>query len=1035
MLQGQLQSAVFIMQAAYLPVKHRSCFFVFLVFLFSLTACGGGGESADPLEPVLSKVIDNDSNDYEYDVVNIDAEGWAIVGQQGSLYSAQACRNCGARTALADGVLVSFRNTANDQSRQASLSSAGCSQVATFDIAGNLGGGLTHARIAPSQTINQTLQSLLADPAVEYAEPNYILTSQNHVVPNDPRFNQLWGLYNTAQPGTDVNVMEAWHTQTGGDVVVAVIDSGLALSHREFANNVWVNPGEIRNNGIDDDGNGYVDDWRGWDFVNDDNYPLDDNDHGSHVSGTIAAQGDNGIGVVGVNWRAKIMPLKFMNNFGRGTIANAIRAIEYAVANGAKVSNHSWGGTGFSTALSNAIAAANRAGHLVVAAAGNSGNNSDNLPIYPAAYNLPNIISVAATDQNDRLATFSNFGARSVDLGAPGVDIVSTIRNSNYASFSGTSMATPYVTGAAALLLAQNSALTAAQLKAAIMNSVDPIAALNGRSVSGGRLNITQALAQIAPTVNIEVTPATSQLEIGRTLQFTAAGGTAPYSWSVDNPAVANINANGVLTALSAGTVQVTATDANNDSGSSGNITVTTPVISVSPSNQTIAQGQTIQLTASGGTAPYSWSVTDPSIAAINANGLLVGLTGGVTQVTASDANGISGSTQVTVAQLTVSPNSATLAVGQTLQFTATNGVVPYSWSVDNAAVASINATTGLLTATNLGTAQVAVTDNTGRTDSTGNITVVDTPVIAIANTVMGAGDSQTLSAAGGLAPYIWSSSNPSVAGVNANGFVSALAPGVTSIAVTDSMGNSDSTAITVRIVTVEPQLQAMVIGDSVQFSASGGTLPYSWSVSDAAVASIDANGMLTALTQGSVQVTAMDTDGISGTSASIAVNAVTITLSSPGVSVSVGANLQFTASGGSAPYAWTVSDTAVASIDASGLLSGLAAGTVTVIATDANGNTGASALVTVNAVTITVTPNSVDVNRFAWQRFFASGGSAPYTFSLSNPNAGFLNSSTGWYRATGSVGATTTIVVTDAGGNVSESGTITVVNTCFMHC
>jgi uncharacterized protein YjdB len=340
-----------------------------------------------------------------------------------------------------------------------------------------------------------------------------------------------------------------------------------------------------------------------------------------------------------------------------------------------------------------------------------------------------------------------------------------------------------------------------------------------------------------------------------------------------------------------------------------------------------------------------------------------------------------------------------------------------------------------LLTATNLGTAQVAVTDNTGRTDSTGNITVVDTPVIAIANTVMGAGDSQTLSAAGGLAPYIWSSSNPSVASVNANGFVSALAPGVTSIAVTDSMGNSDSTAITVRIVTVEPQLQAMVIGDSVQFSASGGTLPYSWSVSDAAVASIDANGMLTALTQGSVQVTAMDTDGISGTSASIAVNAVTITLSSPGVSVSVGANLQFTASGGSAPYAWTVSDTAVASIDASGLLSGLAAGTVTVIATDANGNTGASALVTVNAVTITVTPNSVDVNRFAWQRFFASGGSAPYTFSLSNPNAGFLNSSTGWYRATGSVGATTTIVVTDAGGNVSESGTITVVNTCFMHC
>ncbi|WP_455210569.1 S8 family serine peptidase, partial [Kaarinaea lacus] len=843
------------------------------------------------------------------------------------------------------------------------------------------------------------------------------------------------GLNNTSQPGADVNVMEAWHTQTGGDVVVAVIDSGLALSHPEFANNVWINPGEIRNNGIDDDGNGYVDDWRGWDFVNNDNYPLDDNDHGSHVSGTIAAQGDNGIGVVGVNWRAKIMPLKFMNNLGRGTIANAISAIEYAVAMGAKVSNHSWGGTGFSTALSNAIAAANRAGHLVIAAAGNSGNNSDNIPIYPAAYNLPNIISVAATDQNDRLATFSNFGTNSVDLGAPGVGIVSTIRNSNYASFNGTSMAVPHVTGAAALLLAQNPALTMAQLKTAIINSVDPIAALNGRSVSGGRLNITQALAQITPAVNIDVTPITRQLEIGQTLQFTAAGGTGPYSWSVDNTVVASINANGVLTALNAGTVQVTATDANGDNGSSGNITVTIPVIGVSPGNPTIAQGQTMQLSANGGAAPYVWSVANPSVAAINANGLLVGLSGGVTQVTATDVSGNSGSTQVTVLQLTVSPNTATLAVGQTLQFTASDGVMPYSWSVDNTAVASINVTTGLLSATNLGTAQVSVTDNTGRTDTTGNITVVDTPVIALSSAVMSVGDTQNLSAAGGLAPYSWSSSNPNVASVNVNGFVSALAAGTTTITVTDSMGNSDTTAITVRSVTVAPQLQAMVVGDTVQFSASGGTVPYTWSVNDVAVATINGNGLLTALAQGSIQVTAIDADGIRGTSASIVVNAVTITVTAPSANVSVGATLQFTASGGSAPYTWSVNDATVASIDASGSLSGLAAGTVTVTATDANGNTGVSALISVSTVSITVTPNTADVNRFAWQRFFANGGTAPYSFSLSNPNAGFLNSSTGWFRATGAVGATTTIVVTDADGNVSESGTVSVVNTCFMHC
>ena len=590
---------------------------------------------------------------------------------------------------------------------------------------------------------------------------------------------------------------------------------------------------------------------------------MDDNDHGSHTSGTIAAQGDNGVGVVGVNWRAKIMPLKFMNNFGRGTIANAIRAIEYAVANGAKVSNHSWGGTGFSTALSNAIAAANRAGHLVVAAAGNSGNNSDNIPIYPAAFNLPNIISVAATDQNDRLATFSNFGSTSVDLGAPGVGIVSTIRNSNYASFNGTSMAVPHVTGAAALLLAQNPALNAAQLKAAIMNSVDPIPALAGRSVSGGRLNIAAALAQITPAVNIDVTPVTGQLEIGQTLQFSATGGTGPYNWFVNNPVTASIDANGVLTALNAGIVQVTATDANGDSGSSGDVTITIPVISVSPGNRSIAQGQTLQLTASGGSAPYNWSVANSLVANITANGLLTAVAGGTTQVTATDVNGISGSTQVTVTQLSVSPDTATLAMGQTQQFTAAGGVTPYSWSVDNTAVASINASTGLLTATNLGTARVSVIDNTGRSDTSGVITVVDTPVISIQNTVMSTGNSQTLSVAGGLAPYSWNSSNPAAASISGSGVVDALATGTTTITVTDSVGNSDTTVITVRNVTLTPQAQALVIGDTVQFTASGGIAPYAWSVNDTTVATIDANGLLTALAQGSVQVSAIDADGI----------------------------------------------------------------------------------------------------------------------------------------------------------------------------
>jgi uncharacterized protein YjdB len=411
-------------------------------------------------------------------------------------------------------------------------------------------------------------------------------------------------------------------------------------------------------------------------------------------------------------------------------------------------------------------------------------------------------------------------------------------------------------------------------------------------------------------------------------------------------------------------------------------------------------------------------------------------VTGGSTQVTATDANGISGSTQITVTQLTVSPDTATLAQGQTLQFTASGGVTPYSWSVDNTAVASINATSGLLTASNLGTAQVSVIDNTGRSDTSGTITVVDTPVIAVQNAVMSAGDSQALSVAGGLAPYSWSSSNMAVANINGNGTVDALSAGTTTITVSDSVGNSDSVVIEVRSITLTPQTQSLVIGETLQFSVSGGVLPYIWNVSDTNVASIDANGLLTALAQGTVQITAIDADGITVTSALITVSAVTIAVNAPAATTSVGANLQFTASGGVAPYTWSVDDTAVATIDANGLLTALAEGTVTITAADANGNVGVSAPVTINLVTISITPNTVDVNRFAWQRFFASGGTAPYTFSMSNSNAGFLNSSTGWFRATGAVGATTTIVVTDADGNVSESGTVTVVNGCFgMHC
>ena len=220
------------------------------------------------------------------------------------------------------------------------------------------------------------------------------------------------------------------------NVLVGVIDTGVDYNHPDLAANIWTNPGEIAGNGIDDDGNGYIDDVHGYDFVNNDGDPMDDNGHGTHFSGTIGGVGNNGIGVAGVNWNVKIMALKFLDSGGSGSTANAVAGVQYATMMGVDVTSNSWGGGGFSQALYDAIDAAGAANIAFVAAAGNNGANNDTSPAYPAAYDLPNIISVAATDDNDELASFSNYGAASVDLGAPGVDILSTLPGNQYGLLS-----------------------------------------------------------------------------------------------------------------------------------------------------------------------------------------------------------------------------------------------------------------------------------------------------------------------------------------------------------------------------------------------------------------------------------------------------------------------------------------------------------------------------------------------------------------------------------------------------------------------
>jgi thermitase len=274
------------------------------------------------------------------------------------------------------------------------------------------------------------------------------------------------------------------------------------INHPDLRNNIWTNPGETAGDGIDNDRNGYVDDLNGWDFFHNDASVFDAADgdeHGTHVAGTIAAEGNNSAGVVGVNWQAKIMPLKFLGS-GGGYTSGAVEALNYAVNKGVKISNNSWGGGGSSQALADAINRADAAGHLFVAAAGNGGadgvgDNNDGVPHYPSNYNNANIISVAATNSRDAIASFSNYGSTSVDLAAPGVGIWSTLPNSTYGSYSGTSMATPHVTGAAALIKSKSPSSDDAQIKAQILQYVENKANLQGKAATSGRLNAAQAVS------------------------------------------------------------------------------------------------------------------------------------------------------------------------------------------------------------------------------------------------------------------------------------------------------------------------------------------------------------------------------------------------------------------------------------------------------------------------------------------------------------------------------------------------------------
>tara|TARA_Y100000780_G_scaffold103594_1_gene94101 strand:- start:176 stop:2689 length:2514 start_codon:yes stop_codon:yes gene_type:complete len=438
--------------------------------------------------------------------------------------------------ASSDAVIVKYKKNASAQMRKQarSLVKAKISDVNADEIDDNykslLSGRLAKFKISGMST-KEAIARLKSHQAIEYVEPDYQVSIAQ--TPDDPRFDELWGLNNDGQTGgtadADIDAVEAWDISTGSrDVVVGVIDTGIDYSHSDLASNMWVNSSEVPGDGIDNDGNGFVDDVHGINAITNSGDPMDDEGHGTHVSGTIGASGNNATGVVGVNHEVSLVGCKFLDAAGNGSTSDAIKCIDYMVGLknagvNLRVLNNSWGGGGYSQALADAIASSEAADLLFVAAAGNDTIDNDVNPHYPSNYENASVLSVASTDQTDNISWFSHYGLTSVDMGAPGSAILSTTPGESYASYSGTSMATPHVAGAAALVLSINPELNTQELKELLMSSGDANTALQGVTVAGTRLNVNQALIDADPTPGFKISadPLTQQIVAGQATNYT----------------------------------------------------------------------------------------------------------------------------------------------------------------------------------------------------------------------------------------------------------------------------------------------------------------------------------------------------------------------------------------------------------------------------------------------------------------------------------------------------------------------------------
>ena len=847
----------------------------------------------------------------------------------------------------ADGLLLKFDiNSSPDfKSREALLDSMGLKEVKA--VSELVPGWFRVIQKDDSVTLSEAYNVALNASGIVAAEPNYFVYAHNTLV-NDPQFDDQVALHNEGQTGgmddVDIDLPEAWDVQQGREIVVAVIDTGVDYNHEDLSANIWTNVNEIPENGIDDDQNGYVDDVKGWNFLTNVNVPGDDNGHGTHVAGIIGAETNNDIGVAGINGNAKLMPVKVLNSQGVGTISNVVQALQYAIDNGAALSNFSWGLSSFSRVLYEAIESAGAKNHLVITSAGNDSLDLDVSPVYPAAYDLNNIVSVAASNERAQLASFSNYSTSGkVHVAAPGLGVLSTLMRDTvqdnyplgYGVMSGTSAAAAVVSGIASLILSQDNSLTPWDIKQALYNGSDRISSLATKVASGGLINAYGAVTQFSytgwadqidliennspiedveevalPVIEGEISlfPASLSMSVNDTIEFMLTGGSAPFSYEVSDTSIGTIDDKGVFSAKNIGETEVVVTDADGVVSNISSILVTSLMFANADFNSMLV-GEFVEMQVVGGLGPYQWAIsgdksavslavdeTDSSYAVVSA------LQPGIFEIHVIDTNANSvlahASDSISIQGLGVFidvPATTSLLVDEQLQLKSTTNGAYVVWDSSKPDVATVDVN-GLVVARSKGTTTISVTDEFNQIDSL-VVTVNELPIsIAVPTTdvvwVGSVNNSVQLTVQGGVAPYTWTSASTEIVTVDNNGLVTAVdftpvniddASRKVEIVVTDVNGNTNSMFIVVNKTYISSPKVALDMNGVVVLDVLAAGSNIQWGVSGSGSVSINPlTYSLTAAAVGVVVVTITDENGNTAWTEQIAINALPLVVMEP---------------------------------------------------------------------------------------------------------------------------------------------------------